>query len=396
MTKKINMIIPMAGKGSRFAEQGYVMPKQLIMVDNKQTIDWNLSSIKDLEQYNLIFIIRQEHVNNFALDEILKQKFGSEIKIIILEKITRGSTETCLLAKDLIENKSLPLIINTLDVYFEPQFNFDSIPDSSDGVILTFKSTSKTCSYVKLENGKVIQTAEKENISENAAVGIYYFKSGEMFFNYAEKMIADDLRTNNEFYICPIYNLLIQDGLTVTTQPVDKMHLMGTPEELEFFISHSLKRFGNKPIALCSDHSGFKLKEIAKDILELNGLNYIDFGPFVDKDCDYDDYVSQAVKHVQRGECDHIMGFCRTGQGVNIAANKKKGIRGTIIFDEYTAEYAIRHNCSNFFSCPSKYIDYNMLDEMIKILKVTTFDGGRHADRIQKIERDENIQYKKI
>ena len=85
---------------------------------------------------------------------------------------------------------------------------------------------------------------------------------------------------------------------------------MGTPEELEFFVNKTLKTFGKKPIALCADHSGFQLKEEAKQVLEQNNLSYIDFGTFVNKDCDYNDYVSQAVEFVNRGDCDFVMAFC--------------------------------------------------------------------------------------
>jgi len=388
--KKYNLLIPMAGQGSRFAEVGYVMPKQLIMVDGNQMIDWSLKSI-DVDECNLIFAIRQEHINNFSMDSILRKKYGNDIKIVIVDKLTDGSVSTCLLAKEHINN-DIPLIIYTLDVFFEPKFSPSDIPKDSDGFLLTFKSNNDGYSYAQLdEKGNVTKTAEKEVISENAAVGVYVYKTGKLFVEYAEKMIKDNIRTKGEFYVCPLYNLMIEDNLKITTKSVEKMHLMGTPSELDFFTSHTLNTFGKKPIALCSDHSGFELKEVAKKVLDDNNLEYIDFGTFVDKDCDYNDYVSQAVEFIQKGECDFVLASCRSGQGVNISGNKRKGIRGAVVFDEYTAEYAIRHNSANFFAVPSKYVDGDLLDKMIKIWKKTTFDGGRHMTRIQKVESYENI-----
>lgn len=384
---KHNILIPMAGEGSRFAQQGYAMPKQLIMVDDCQLLDWSLKSIINKDKCNLIFCVRREHVNNFSIDAILKNRYGDSIKIIIIDKLTDGSVSTCLLAKDYINNDS-PLTIFTLDVFFEPFFDPLSMFNDADGMLLTFKSNSPNYSYVQLnKDGYVTQTQEKKVISNNAAVGVYCYKSGRQFVHYAETMIKEDRRTKGEFYVCPLYNLMIEDGLKITTQSVKKMHLMGTPGELQFFVSHTLKKFGDKPIAVCCDHSGYELKEACKKILDKHNLSFIDFGAFVNKDCDYNDYVSQSVDFIHNGNCDFALSFCRTGQGVNIAANKNPDIRSALVFDEYTAEYAIRHNCANFFAIPSKYIDAAMLEKMINIFAVTTFDGGRHMVRISEAEK---------
>ena len=384
--KKTNILIPIAGRGQRFVDQGYVMPKQLIMVDDKQMIDWSLDSIKKKDECNLIFAIRRDHISNFSLDKILKTRYGDDIKIIVIDKITRGSVETCLQAEEYIDNDD-PLVVYTLDVFFEPFFDPTDIDTSINGSILTFKSNNPAYSYASLDKNKnVIKTAEKEVISENAAVGVYTFTKGSEFVRYAKQMIDLNLTTNNEFYICPLYNLMIQDGCTVKTTDVKKMHLMGTPEELNFFVTHTLKKFGDKPIALCADHSGWDLKEQAKTILDKYELPYTDFGTFVDKDCDYNDYVFQVTDFINKGNCDFALAFCRTGQGMNISGNKQKGIRSALVFNEYTAEYAVRHNCANYFSIPSKFVDKELLDDMIYIWITTTFDGGRHATRIQKAE----------
>ena len=109
MKNKTNILIPIAGRGQRFVDEGYVMPKQLIMVGDTQMIDLSLSSILNKDQCNLIFCLRRDHVNDYSLDKILKQKYGEDIKLIILDHVTRGSVETCLMAKDYINNDN-PLI----------------------------------------------------------------------------------------------------------------------------------------------------------------------------------------------------------------------------------------------------------------------------------------------
>tara|TARA_R100000908_G_C3749246_1_gene144063 strand:+ start:17 stop:565 length:549 start_codon:yes stop_codon:yes gene_type:complete len=179
-----------------------------------------------------------------------------------------------------------------------------------------------------------------------------------------------------------MYNLLIRDGLKVSIEQIQKMHVLGTPEELEFFVDKVAYKFGERPIGLCCDHSGYDRKQQAKEILEALDIEYIDFGCHIKKDIDYNGYVEQAVDSLNNKICDFALGFCRTGQGINILANKKDGIRASLIFDVYTAEMARRHNCANFFSIPSKYTDNNSLENIIKMLKESSFDGGRHMTRI--------------
>lgn len=381
--KKYNLLLPIAGRAQRFLDEGYTMPKPLIMSKNRHIIDWAMSSI-DTTECNIIFAVRLEHINNFSIDDILRQKFGEDIKIVVVDKVTDGSVSTCLLAKEHIDSKK-PLIIYTPDVYFQNKFSPSEIPENLDGHLLTFKANSPAHSYVEMgEDNLVSRTAEKEVISQNAAVGVYYYKRGSDFVKYAEEMISKNIRTKNEFYICPMYNLMIQKGAKVGIKQVSKMHVLGTPSELEFFIDHASVCFGDKPIALCCDHSGFRMKEIAKKLLEKNKVPYIDFGTYTDKDCDYNEYVVSAASSIQRKVADFGLGFCRTGQGVNILANHLEGVRSALVFDEYTAEYAIRHNCANFFAIPEKYVSENVLDKMIKIWKQTSFDGGRHMTRMKK------------
>jgi len=385
---KPTLLIPMAGEGRRFLSKGYTMPKQLIMVDNRHIIDYSFDAIEWEEYHKIIFIVRQEHIDNFAIDEILKQKFGKNVIIISTDTVTQGSVCSCLLAKNYINNDS-ELVIYCLDVSFRPKFSVRNVPNGLDGLIPTFKANSVLYSYVQIDKkGFATRTAEKRVISENAAVGVYYFKSGKDFVQYAEKMIEAKDTTNEEYYISPLYNHLIQDGKKIGIQPIDKMYVLGTPEEMDFFVrnvSPELSRH-RKPIALCADHSGFELKEIVKNILIRLGEEYIDFGTYTDKDCDYNDYISQVASHMKRGLCDFAFGFCRTGQGVNIAANKFRHIRSALVFDEYTASYCIKHNCCNFFSLPSKYVNKESAEKIVFNILNETFDGGRHSSRIQKTE----------
>ena len=387
----INIVLPIGGKATRFVEEGYMAPKPLIMVQDKHMIDWAMDSI-DIKNCRLIFVVRKDHVNSHSIDKILFDKFnnGSTMVDVIVENPNpngRGALWGCMAAKDLINNND-PLFVYTPDVFFQPKFEPSVVVNSNvDGYLLCFKANNPAHSYVQLDSKyKVIKTAEKEVISENAAVGLYYFKRGSTFLKYAQEMIDKNITVNNEFYICPMYNLMIRDDSTITISHVDKMHVLGTAKDLRFFTSNVLKKFGNKPIALCCDHSGFRLKEIMKIHLNLNNISVIDFGTYTNIDCDHYDFLFPAVKHINDGFCDFGMGFCRTGQAFNIAANKQKGIRSALVSDIKTAEYAVRHNCANFFCMSEDGMKEEMLDDIINILRHSTFDGGRHANRIMKIE----------
>jgi RpiB/LacA/LacB family sugar-phosphate isomerase len=380
----------MAGLGSRFVKAGYKIPKQLIYVKEKQLIDLSLESVATTD-CNLIFVVRDDQICNFHIDDILKNKFGNEISIVVTDGLTEGSVCSCLLARDHIDNDS-PLVIHTLDIQFFPTFDPSVLEgEDCDGLLLTFKSNSTNYSYVATDAaGLATKTAEKKVISPNACVGIYGFKKGSDFCAFADQMIKQDLRTNSEFYISPLYNLLIDAGLKIRTQSVEKMHIFGTPAEFQFYKNNVINKFGKKPVALCSDHSGYTAKENFKQALTELNISFIDFGTRLKTDCDYTYFIEQAVSSMNDKVCDFAFAFCRTGQGVNMCANKFKGIRSALAYDEFAIEMAIRHNCANFFSIPARFFDKQDGKDraivFLKICKENSFDGGRHQSRVQSLE----------
>ena len=380
----------MAGKGRRFSEQGWNIPKQLITINGRTLVDISMQSIRT-ENCNLIFIVREEHVSNFHIDQILKKQFGPDTTVIPVKGDTEGAVCSCLYAKKYINNET-SLSIYCLDVEFRPKFNPYKIDTDVDGLILTFRSNSPNYSYVQTDfKHKVTRTAEKLVISNEAATGLYYFKHGRDFVSYANMMLEDQEKQNNEYYICPLYNYLIKAGKNIITSEVDKMYVFGTPEELDFTKKVSYNKFGVGSIALCADHSGYELKEaVKKMVYEGNRfnveLNYNDFGTYINENCDQVDYTKLACKSIIDNECKFGFGFCRTGQAINITANKFPGIRAAVVFDEYTAEHAIRHNGANFLSFASKYVSKEKAFDIINKLLEVSFDGGRHQNRVMKYE----------
>jgi RpiB/LacA/LacB family sugar-phosphate isomerase len=383
----VNLVIPIAGVGQRFINAGYNLPKQLITIGDRTHMEWSMRCIERTIETRTIFIMRRDQQLNHSLDVILKEKFGENCVIVTVPGVTGGAVDTVLRAEELINNDE-PLIIYTPDVYFEPHLQVSKdLFEDCDGHILTFKANSTNYSYVELDNsGYASRTEEKKIISPFAAVGVYMYSKGQDFVQVAKELMAANDRTNNEFYLCPTYNYLIRKGKKIKTTLIDKMHIFGTPEEMDFFTTCSLKTFPENKwrVALCADHSGYEMKEEAKEVLISAGISYVDFGTFSPRDCDYTTFVAEACKAVLDNTCSFGLGFCRTGQGVNITANKIAGIRSALVFDKYTATFAIRHNCANFFSVSSKYT--KDVSIVIDAWWRNTFDGGRHQNRIQELE----------
>lgn len=242
--KKYNLLIPMVGRGQRFRDEGFSLPKQLIDVGHQQMIDWSMSCIKT-EECNQIFIIRRDTVTNNKMDEVLRKKFGDDIKVVIVEEETEGTVSSCLLAEEYIDN-NLPLSITTLDMYFEPHFDPACVAES-DGVVLTFDADNPAYSYSQLgDDGYVIRTAEKEVISNHAHAGLYHFAKGSDFVRLAKEMIKRNIRVKNEFYVAPLYNLFIEEGMKISIQPIDRLWSMGTPDERRYFLENEYEDLQNR------------------------------------------------------------------------------------------------------------------------------------------------------
>lgn len=231
------LLIPMLGKGKRFLDSGVNIPKQLVKINNLTMIEVSMGCI-NLSDFNLIFIVRKNHVDEFKIDEFLIDKFGRDIKIISHNEDTDGTVNTCLLAENYLDTN--PLLITTLDVFFEPKIHEIDFDKTIDGSIIVFKSDNPSYSFSKIDDdGMVTETAEKNPISNLASVGLYYFKSGLDFVKYSKEMISKNIRTNNEFYICPLYNLLIDDGKKINTIMVDVCHPLGTPDEIDLYLNNN-------------------------------------------------------------------------------------------------------------------------------------------------------------
>jgi HAD superfamily hydrolase (TIGR01509 family) len=233
---KMNVLIPMAGAGTRFQQAGYTFPKPLIDVEGKPMIQVVVDNLNIEATY--IYVVQKEHRLKYNLDALLNL-ITPKCKIVEVDGITEGAACTTLLAKEFINNDE-PLVMANSDQFVEwdsNEFMYKMIEQKVDGGILTFTATHPKWSFVKLnEYGYVTEVAEKNPISDIATVGIYYWSKGSDYVKYAEQMISKNIRTNNEFYTCPTFNEAIGDGKKIKTFNIDKMWGLGTPEDLNYFL----------------------------------------------------------------------------------------------------------------------------------------------------------------
>lgn len=238
--KGLNVLIPMAGAGSRFTDAGYEFPKPLIDVNGKPMIQAVVDSLGINATYT--YIVQEEHFNKYNLGYVLNL-ITPNCNIVKINGITEGAAVTCLMAKEFIDSES-PLIMANSDQIVDwdsREFMYDLYTKNADGGIAIFKSTHPKWSYAKIgSQGTVVEVAEKKPISDNATVGIYYWKHGSDFVKYTEQMIKKDIRVNNEFYTCPVFNEAISDGKMIYALPVNKMWGIGTPPDLETYLKNTV------------------------------------------------------------------------------------------------------------------------------------------------------------
>lgn len=239
VNKKLNVLIPMAGAGSRFENAGYTLPKPLIDVNGKPMIQTVVDNLN--VDANFIFIVQKSHSQKYNFKSLLPL-IAPDCYIIEIDGITEGAACTTLLAEHLIDNEQ-PLLISNCDQYIKwnsNEFFYKVQEQKIDASILTFNNTHPKWSYAKIDNdGFVTEVAEKNPISELATVGIYFWKHGKDYVRYAKKMINENKRVNNEFYVCPVFNEAIEDNKKITTYNVEQMWGIGTPEDLNIFLNEN-------------------------------------------------------------------------------------------------------------------------------------------------------------
>jgi dTDP-glucose pyrophosphorylase len=234
----MNFVIPMAGRGQRFAEAGYKEPKPLIEIRGKTLTQWSVDSLPLNLCSNLLFIMLQDHDDEYRIADRIRQWYREvcSLNFVFLPAATRGQAETVWKARHVIK-LSEPLLIYNIDTYFRSETLAEALQrDDIDGVLGAFKHNSPRFSFAETDShGWVTRVAEKEPISSNALTGLYHFSRAGYFIRAAEESIKADITTKGEFYVAPLYNRLIEEGKKFILDFCSQHHILGTPAELQLF-----------------------------------------------------------------------------------------------------------------------------------------------------------------
>lgn len=236
---KLTIVITMAGLGSRFKKAGYKVPKYRIEVHGKTLFEWSMESLEGYysEENDYIFIVRREDASKGFIEDMGKKLGYGRVTVVEIDELTDGQATTAMLAAPYWDQRS-PLMIYNIDTYVEAgQMRSEQI--EGDGFLPCFHAPGEHWSFVRLdETGKAVEVREKTRISDNCTLGAYYFKSCGLYEElYREYYSGEEKLEKGEKYVAPLYNYLISKGKDVRISIVDydKVHVLGTPEELEVF-----------------------------------------------------------------------------------------------------------------------------------------------------------------
>ena len=242
--RPLHIIMPMAGEGSRFLNEGWSTPKPLIELHGKALFQRAIESVHINEaEMKYSFIVRKEHIERYEIDKRIKDLLP-EANIFFVEKTTRGAVETCLIARNAIDKEDAVVIMDC-DLEFKSKAYTDGIrnilskntDEVNGGMLVSFNSNLPKYSYAEVdENNRVLRTAEKEVISNHALCGAYFFSKAQSFLYAADRLLSESNFSKPEFYVSLLYNYLLNDGETVTLAEMEEYYSYGTPEELKKYL----------------------------------------------------------------------------------------------------------------------------------------------------------------
>lgn len=242
----MKVVVPMAGRGSRFSSRGVDVPKPLIPVGGQSMVFWALRSLADLPYSKIIFVVLAEHEASHGITESLRDAFGDRTEVVLLDDVTEGQLCTVLAARDWIDDEE-DVLVGSCDTLVTSDLAdvIANRPADCHGIISVADMPGEQWSFARVdETGAVVEVAEKVRISDHASTGLYYFSSGRELVATADEMIRNGERTRGEYYVIPVYQKYIDRGWRVDISVAKEMWDMGTPETLEVFQRNYLQQRG--------------------------------------------------------------------------------------------------------------------------------------------------------
>jgi len=242
------IIVPMAGRGARFADRGYETPKPLIPVCGRPMVHWALKSLESLSCRRVIFIALAEHESKYQISKQLRGSTPSPAEFVFLDRVTEGQLCTVLTAASYLETDE-DILIASADTIVVSDLSRDIAARSSDcrGIISVAEMPGDRWSFARTDGaGRVVEVAEKVRISDLASTGLYYFSSGREFAELGREIVAAQERTRGEYYVIPVYQKIIARGGRIAVSKAREMWDMGTPEAKAAFEAY-LEKHGQRP-----------------------------------------------------------------------------------------------------------------------------------------------------
>jgi UDP-N-acetylglucosamine diphosphorylase / glucose-1-phosphate thymidylyltransferase / UDP-N-acetylgalactosamine diphosphorylase / glucosamine-1-phosphate N-acetyltransferase / galactosamine-1-phosphate N-acetyltransferase len=240
----MKIVIPMAGHGSRFINQGTRMPKPLIQVGGRPMIAWALESIANIQASQIIFIVLREHEERYKVTSMLRDLVDTSLEVVLLDSVTEGQLCSVLAAREFIATDE-DILICSSDTNIVSDLWKDINNRSADchGIISVADLPGNRWSFARTDkDGQVVEVAEKVRISNHASTGLYYFSHGRELVVVADEMISQNAKTRGEYYVIPVYQKFIERGWLVRTSVAEGMWDMGTPEALSKFEEHIISK----------------------------------------------------------------------------------------------------------------------------------------------------------
>lgn len=234
------VIVPMAGRGSRFAGSYIGRPKPLVEVDGEWMVFLALRSLDGISFRKIVFVVLEEHEASFSVSSAVRTHFGNQALVVTIPEVTEGQLCTVLAAREYL-NSDEDVLITSADTYVVSGLGRDIVNKKPNckGIISVAKLAGDRWSFARTDvDGRVLEVAEKVRISDHASTGLYYFSHGSDLVNYGEEMIRKGEKTRGEYYVIPVYQKFIEQGLRVDISPASEMWDMGTPEALEEYQRH--------------------------------------------------------------------------------------------------------------------------------------------------------------
>ena len=382
--KKINVFIFLSKAILEFSKQERTRNKKKEKFTSflKNHLKYNLKEL-NLKNDKYFFFIKKKDIKKYNLKNYLKKILKKKHQVISINRNEPSESEIFLVEKKIkkIEailiyelNHNLTIELDGLNKLLNKKNNKDL------AYLFLLKSSKHSKYFANIENKYIKKITKKLDNKELSILNNYYFNKADFFF----KQFKKTNKKVDQKKLVKINNEILKKRKIIKYFFVKKFHNLYNLDATNFYINRVNLKFGDKKIALSSDHSGFQLKEQAKKILKNLRIKYIDVGVHHNEfSSNYSLYANKLAKLIKDKKCDHGLSFCRSGQGVNITANKNDKIISALVYNEYAAKHCIEHNCANHFAIPTKFITNKRLIRIIKNLVSAKFDGGRHYERIK-------------